>query len=132
MKLEPTDGRRSSQMSAMGSFFSVFCVFFFIPFDGGDRPARSGLCISPRRAPFFLCLHTQKQTGRDRVAPSSVLKGQRHTQTRTHASDVTARPRNSLTAQTGRESRYRSCSSWEVHLFICTFSFSPHSRLFLF
>ena len=77
-------------------------------------------CISPRRAALFssashslTLTHTHRSSGWDRVALGSVLKGQRHAHSHTrtqrqeaqrHVRDVTARPRNSLTAQTGTES----------------------------
>lgn len=129
-------------MSAIVLFFPIFVLLF--------RLMAAFAVSATARFTRFLCLsassslsplaHTDEQPGRDRIALSSVLKGQSHAHSDTHAHrdrgvhtcDVSARPRNSLTAQTGTESdcRYRCCSSpLLIALFICTFLFLFHATV---
>lgn len=108
-------------MSAIGLFFSVFWLLFRLmaafavlrqPRSLGSPYLSASSSFSPQ-----LYTHTHTQTaGQDRIALSSVLKGQTwtdyacsHRGARVHVTS----PRNSLTAKTGTESdyRYRSCCS---------------------
>lgn len=130
VKPGPPDDMRAPQFCFVFLKKRRAILLYILRIVESDEHIRRGAPRSAFRVPPPPLLHsqTQKRPGRDRIALISVLKGPSHAHSHrvrgAHTRDVTPRPRNSLTAQTGTDSDCR------VQELLCRLLFIPGWRRF--